>query len=716
MLLRLTRGISCALGFAAAAFGAARGNATTVHLRLANDAVAERRIEGTLRATPRVADEACSKPVEATFAIPVGARETMAALSLCPGVEWDVVTEAVGRWAVASREDPSTIVLWPAGVIRGSFDTRIGKPPGEITIRIESDRIGSASDVCAVRGRAWECRAPVGGPLDVRIGPRGFASHYYRGVSVAPNAPLDLGTQQFVPGASIIGRIELRSQASHDATIELMAGEVQVATRRTDTNGFFQFNDVAAGAYSVLARTAAASARHDLRVTELVEHDLGVLRLQPPTVFELSIAPPADPDGLPWRVELLRRGERSHGAMILKPIASGEASASGHWSARALEDGEYTLSILDSAGSVQDRRDVTVAAGDALLHVEVRQVPLRGTVTMGGEPLESTLTFTGSGGAKVELQSDRDGGFRGSLPEEGEWSVAVWPVGSKQLVRRRSVLVRRADGAAYASVEIELPGGRIAGKVVDERGRGVPANLTILRDRRIDTSAGTEEDGTFSIVGLAPGNVVLLADAREGTSSLACVVDRDRKTTVRVVVQKSVEVEAALVHRSGRPVVGALVSYFAPTFPERREAVTGPSGKMAMTLPPSTARVTLVILAAGLPGKITTLPIQERGLASLRIVLDDARGMLKVRLAGVPPWPFVRGSGTEFVSLGSLFMPGHLREAIGPDGFFAMIEPGPYVLCPEAVVSEACLQTVVPPGGDAFVDASRFFRKKTASR
>jgi len=682
------------LTFAAAAglLAAAPATAALIHLRVADPSLAGEKIKGVLRATP----ERCA-PVVVPFELDGG--QATVELDLCGDGVTALSVEAPGWWGGASAADPHTITLHREALISGV----LGGDAKAVFLRIESANLASQTESCELKERRFRCRAPARIPLDLRLAADALVPHYFFDVT----APAGMGTLSLESGASIAGFVETKNAAA----VELSSEGKRIASRRANARGFYQFTRVPAGTLTV---AAAGTVSRQVHVSQAVEH-LVPLQVAKKALFALTLSPPADPDGLPWRIEVTRRGERDGGATMLRTIAAGVATPDGRWSTEELEEAEYAIAIRDAAGSVHHTRDLTIASGDPPLHVNIEQVSLRGRVTLGGEPVQAKVSLSGPEGAALEIATDEDGRFRGVVPAEGEWNAAVWPAGTRQLLRRR-VHIHRADGASHATVELELPGGRLEGVVVDDRGRGVAANLTVVRDGRIDVSGGTEEDGTFSLVGLREGTVQLVADGVEGTSNpLACTIDDDRRTTVRVALQRRMELDAIVVTDGGAPVAGAIVGYFAPTFLERRESVSGPSGRVSLELPANTPRVTVVVIPPGFPRKVVTVPIDPRS-RTLRFVVGQTAATLRVRLAGAPPWPFVRAATTDFVSLGALSVPGRLRDDVDGNALRLPVEAGEYTLCPEAGWSDRCRVAVLAPGGEGFIDATGFYPRQQESK
>jgi protocatechuate 3,4-dioxygenase beta subunit len=154
-------------------------------------------------------------------------------------------------------------------------------------------------------------------------------------------------------------------------------------------------------------------------------------------------------------------------------------------------------------------------------------VTVNGRVRVGGRDLEEGIVLLLEAGATVQAQMAhvRRGTFQLQGVRPGHYRVRVrTSVFSGPLGRPKSVQIPK--GATH-QLQLDFPGGRLAGQVVDENGRpagGVVLTLRSSGDRnlrgdRMDLGEGTQladAEGRFRFEGLGPGTYHLLAKEVRG--------------------------------------------------------------------------------------------------------------------------------------------------------------------------------------------------------
>jgi hypothetical protein len=143
-----------------------------------------------------------------------------------------------------------------------------------------------------------------------------------------------------------------------------------------------------------------------------------------------------------------------------------------------------------------------------------------------------------------------------------------------------------------------------------------------------------------------------------------------------------------------------------------QQTVSDPSGRFSVDVPPHTGTVDLIVLAPGYPVQLVSVGLAKRDDESAseryNIVVGGApAGVLRVQLAGVPPWPAIRKDGSLVGLRFLLFPQGMGRSFFDREGqaFSFEVEAGVYTLCPDLQVSPRCLTAAVAPGQSAGIDA-----------
>lgn len=255
------------------------------------------------------------------------------------------------------------------------------------------------------------------------------------------------------------------------------------------------------------------------------------------------------------------------------------------------------------------------------IDVAIPDIRVRGTVTLGGEPLA---------GATVEVHRQELWTTSLVTDARGEVASAAWErteldalVSGGGLPSPRMTRLRAGTG-----LNIDLPARQVRGMIVDDRGKPVPhARVALLGDQEeVRASMRTEPDaeGRYAFAGLAAGRFSLHADA-EGylrIDPIDMVIAEDQTAAEqRIVLETAYTRSLEIVDRDGRPAAGAAVVC----------AVDGRIRAATMTDVDGNATI-------GTPAEASVLFVipREGSLAVLRLqpALDDAT--LVHRIA-IPP-------------------------------------------------------------------------------
>lgn len=583
-----------------------------------------------------------------------------------------VRVEAAGLWAapaVVAAGTPTTIDIWPASVVRGKVTVpRNEAPPGEVTLRFDpgprADRRPPGATVpCPLREGAFECTTPAASSLDLRLRARGFVSHYFWARPVPVGGHLDLGTVALRRGGSVVGWVESTGvPLPGNCTLTLTpaaAGRVASAaeTERTrrlaglarpTERGFFAFEELPAGRYTLTARQAgmAPAVVTPIEVIENAETELREpIRLAPPVRLEVLLEPPRDAYGEDWRVEAAH--ETVPG---FREPAAAAPSASGRWLAEGLSPGTYHLKVVNSRGARFAALETALDAASPPVEVRLDLVPLEGRVTLAGEPLWSLVTFAGDMGAvRIPIETDEDGELFGFLPREGPWNIEIASEDPDVERRLQRVEVRRLDGAPTARVDLDLPATALAGEAVEGGGRPVPAaRVTVAPSPLVDrpVQAETDEEGRFELLGLEPGDYTAQASAEVDGERLSSALrpvrlDEDAAVEIQLVLGRRKALRGRVVAPEGGGMPAALVTATpllgaSSLALDAEEAVTGADGGFEVELPAEATGVAFDVMAPGLAfhqRAVSPLPAAE-------VILTPERygGTLVLEMAEEPAW------------------------------------------------------------------------------
>jgi hypothetical protein len=589
----------------------------------------------------------------------------------------------------------------------------------EVSIQSAPERgakqvLSPATVVCEIRGRTWHCPVPSA-RLDVKVIPEGFAPQYLWAIDTTDGKKRDVGPVELRRGASVSGwvvlpdgdlppggvTVQLRPQLFESVDEPSARSAARIETTKATNRGFFHLRGVPRGVYDLVATSRGwSSARHEgVKVRESREYVLDQpLRFRPLARLDVVIDPPAAADQQPWLVSLDRARPRS---MVDEPVGRDVASMDGRWSREGLESGRYQLAVRNAAGATMQTLPIDVVFDGPPVTIRLPLVLVRGRVQAGSDPVAATLDFESSSGGRVSLRADDDGRFSGTLPAEGKYNVRVRQPKGLTYSMRRGVAVRRAEGAAHASVDIDLGPGRIAGRITDDQGRPVKVDVILARNGRPEANASADDDGQFELIGIDSGPVELRASNRSGDTGLVPYQVSDvTNPSVSLVLRRPDRVRCSLLTASGEPVAGALIRYFAPTLPGRREVVSDPAGEFELEVPRGTPLVTIAVLAVGAPIKVAAVSTGSEDVQS--IVLAPSGGSILVPMTRETPSPWLQVPGTTSFPMTQLIFP---RDGSGfprgvlPDAMSIEIEPGVYSVCSDPQTkAPRCTTVQVAPG------------------
>lgn len=729
---RVMRGLIAFLLLVTVVDSHAQTGRTTVQLFSADPAAQSRCRNGTLRAVPRCSGIACGDPTPLTAEWSFGAGSAEAQLALRPEVPWEIDIEGKDCWAAplivaaGNNGETRTAFVWPAAAIGGSFPAKKGELlPHALHATVES---GSADVLnaavvqapldCFVEGSRWRCALPSTA-VDLRLEVDGYAPQYLWALKVPAGEKkrIDLALSR---GASISGRVALGDRrAQPDAiAVELRpAGfaatpsderRLGAQSRKSSTSerGFFQIAHVDEGAYDlVVTKKGWSTVIRRVRIAAGKETDAGVLTLPPLTRAEVIIDPALDAKGRRWRVVL----DRDPPSMQQAPgIADKQAAADGTWSVPGLMAGRYRLNVFDGAGVAYERLSVGIQPGDPPIRFHMDALVVRGVVRIGKEPLPAALRFMNTQApGDLDLVTDDGGAFAATFPAAGLYIVEISPKESAQKLRRKVEVRPGVDG--IVNLDVAVPGGVIRGSVVDEAGRPVAATVQILPGNgRIPMSTTAADDGTFRLIGVDPGEVLLNARDRDAGESgpVPQAVNDAESEPVMLTLHRRIEFTLWLVSPSSQPVAGALVRFSDGHY--LREQISGPAGDVRFAIARGIGAIEMLVMAAGFPIRMMDLPVSAEMDLNPQVMLGQTSARLVAKFSA-PPWPALRPlrGNVGLHTLSELFsapMGGGSSANRTERGYEFELEPGDYALCPDRSAPTRCIQRTLLPGTETIID------------
>ena len=656
----------------------------------------------------RSVSESLPEPIESS--IKEGGSRTF---DLKDGVIWSIRAEGDQVWSperfVQTDQQARSVQLpvFPTGQVRAKVKlARIGEMPGILSVRFQpsegfgKDRSAEAGAVdCPVKEGTAQCAVPTG-TLDLRISGSPYSPVYRLGTEIEPGVVSTLDPISLVRGASISGFVvsESGDPAPAGTTVKISVGgsadprfdrrlSLVDSTAHTDEYGFFQFLGLLPGHYTVVAeskgfapaRLGPIEARADL---ESALSD--PLVLADPIKLDLGVDPARDPWGEDWRIELSQVDPESD--RWLNTVEG--STAEGRYIRKGLSPGTYRLAIIGSEDTRWLEQTVQLSAGEEPLFLQIPILHIEGSLSLGHDPALGELWFgTRHGERRVRFDLDEQGEFDGALPGPGRWRLEWIPEGQGRV----SVALPPVEipDEPRVTLDLEVPDTRLVGKVVDRQGEPVEgATVTAVGGDKGSTPSRveTDEDGSFSLLGLEPGAYAVKAQRASAASAMVPVDLAEGRDApeLRLVLQETAPLYGR-VESGGRAVAGARVTVWPDLGSSAGvsflTAVTGPDGLFQVEAPADAEQLNVLAIAPGFGTRLANLPRSGDGL--LVVEMNPNPGSLDLgSLEAFDPSTYVVHDGA-FLTL-QAFLQIARRFGGGLRGGAATIsglDPGNYALC-----------------------------------
>jgi Carboxypeptidase regulatory-like domain len=628
--------------------------------------------------------------------LPVGAGG--AVMSIAVDDETAVLRPIAPRcWAgdILLDSTPAATDLWPAATLTGEFTKTDELPRSLRAVFTEATAARNAEArqhgvECTIDGVAWRCVIPAHRPLHLKLIAGDFAPVYLWDVE-ARDAVTPTGVHSLRRGAGIVGRVTTeKGHPAARATLRLMPltaahqstadRELAQLTARSDAKGYFQFSGVPPGQYRIVSRLEG---RGDATYGP-VEIDSGQdLRLPrdllhaPMADLTIAITPPMPASQKPWHVLLTRDGSRNHENVR---VAEGPARADGTWSRPNLQPAAYRLVVLDGEAEVA-QQSIELQGGPEQIAIAVSALAVRGRVVSGDDAVQAKIEFD-LDGRRVGVATDEEGKFATAFPVPGPWSPSLYIGPNKSRVKLPPVEISADD---RSELILEVPGGRLKGRVVRADGVAAPAAVHILKERRLAADVVTDDDGHFDIVGIAAGSYVVEAEADEGFAGPVMVtIDDNEPTELELRVESFRQVTGTVMTAEGAPASGAIVRA-VDISGSYEDLVADGRGSFSYRARPGADFIDVIVIAPPRPVALRRFALHEKRTVSLPpIHLARAGATLRLYPKRITPWPTLTTADRRAYSLGLLLAPRfgapRPRELVN-GGFEFVLEPGAYVVC-----------------------------------
>jgi hypothetical protein len=706
------------------------------------------RISTLIVATPIDQTETQADPIVKPFDVPGRTH-----LRLPQKTDWSIAANAEGYWSTrmyhssqshTELDDPVELTLYRMGTLVGSLATRDGHAlPEEISMFLTTvpSEDAASNEIplereevrCPISNGAFRCQVPAG-RFDFKVWVKGFAPEYFWSREVSVGSQTDWAELELETGASVVGWVEAvdASLLPESCVVELGPwtqpnqpnsestglSEVEVLSTTINNRGFFRFNRVQRGLYTVSAKQPGlAPGESNLRVLENVESELTEpLKMRPFVTAEFTLSPPFNPYGARW---IIRLTHKKNQRLRYEHVVPDE----GFTAIKNVVPGRYLVSVLgeDEDSTRWLREEIELDQATFSHALEIPTVLLTGELYLGDDPVQAGIWFGGARNARrVFFESNSLGEFEGYLPDTGRWPVEVDYKGNRILLH--AVEIELDAGSSSVHVKLNLPETRLAGEVVDDRGHPISDAMVVVRHQRGELSKKnsyirTDEEGRFESNGVETGHVILRAQTPEGESGWHHheIKEGDDESWIKLVLEERSEISGVVLSSAG-PVPGARIFDMTistdQTGPKTiKPTMTSVDGSFSVEVPSSAISTSLLVVPPAFAVSLFSTPLPstapimvqlERNGANIKVTGDLAkRGSVLVHKQAVFPITALR----QFVS------------AVKPDGMDGYVLPrmesGEYTICSgykllrsgkvnsESTASSlGCVSGFLAPGGE----------------
>lgn len=630
-----------------------------------------------------------TSPVVTTLTVSDEARQLSAVTEDC----W------ANRVALSDSTDAVTVDMWPAGVVRGKYAMARGTRQPRVIAGTFVDATAERNDgavaehslQCTMQSEVWQCSVPAQRPLHLKLTIDDFAPIYLWDLIVRDTT--DTSDQTLAPGGSVVGRVSgPMDQPIENARVVLVAAtsaqqpaadrQLTSLRARSDAKGYFQFVGVPPGSYRLTSAAAGLAdairerieirAGQDLRLDDDLVH-------RPMAELEVIVTPPVSATQQPWTLRLRRAGE---GLSEVVRVAEEPVRPDGVWTRANLQPASYTLTVHDAAGSEVARRTVELQGGPERVLIEVVAIEVHGKVVPADLARGVSIDFRRSG-RSVRTTTDEDGAFSAAFPLPGLWQASLTLGANEGEVRLEEVEIRSPHDEELL---LELPAGRLEGRVFGPNGLPAAAVVRIDRGDRLVAERRTDEGGRFELTALTPGSYIAEAETTDAFAGPVTVeIDENEATEIELRATAFREITGSVITADGTAASGAVVRVFDPMTRTYEDLIADGKGSYSFRVKPGAAFIDLIVIAPPHPIALRRIPVGGKRTQSIGAVqLAPTGAKLRVFLQQTPPWPMLRAPDGNAYPLGLLVAPrfGYGRPAEWVNGVYEFrVEPGSYTLC-----------------------------------
>ncbi|MED4278752.1 carboxypeptidase regulatory-like domain-containing protein, partial [Priestia megaterium] len=405
-----------------------------------------------------------------------------------------------------------------------------------------------------------------------------------------------------------------------------------IATVVTDTFGFYEVPNLFPGLYRLIASAKTFGA-----IVQEANIELGQETI-------LNFFLPPNSGTIEGTISNRQTGEPLSGASIIirqfSPtgpiIASLSTDQNGLFVLNGLAPGTYAVVALDTNFGSQAAS--VFVESDALSTVSISLIPnpgiVEGTLTNAqtGEPLTNAFVRVLDNNRVIiqEIQTDTSGNYRVEGLAPGEYLLIAISVN----FQRESIgFIVTSGGTNTVNVALHPNPGFISGRVTDEQTTssldGATVQVFPAQSLVPIASAVTDQNGTYQIPGLAPGEYIVVANARNyARAAVGAIVVVDQTTVADLQLSLNpATISGTVTDEQGNPIENATVRVVDQNETVLGTALTDQNGNYVISnLPPGSH--TIIVTAPTFSSQVSGVSLGPGTLENVNLGLTENPGIL----------------------------------------------------------------------------------------
>lgn len=274
--------------------------------------------------------------------------------------------------------------------------------------------------------------------------------------------------------------------------------------------------------------------------------------------------------GITCRVAEAKDSTKVRGADRDRELWSGNGDAQGVCLSTPLPQGLYQLAVEMPSSSGSVHRWVSIEP-DRITDEDVALAPchVSGQVRRGGAPLAGYTVSAQESPAGLPMGAAPGRADRAATGDDGRYALTLWTPGHYAL------LVKTPGGAPVSTIkfvdaqgdddqqaDFDVNAGALAGRVVDQQGRGVGEASVFVTFQEVGTRVVTDDQGGFQadLQGAGTAEISAMKKGYLRGGPVAVAISEEQPAQATLVLRRDATARGRLVSAAGEPVGGAMIA------------------------------------------------------------------------------------------------------------------------------------------------------------